>query len=86
MHDSILLAPKGDRWHWDSFSVGVFEWVKGKRSSVKVRIRGDFNQTGINTVHRKAGDIIKALDYGMYTGPNYIELRTSGSTNRKSVL
>ena len=83
MHDSVLLAPKGDRWCWDSFSVGVFEWVNGKRSTVKVRIRGDFNQTGINAVRHKAQDIIRALDYDMYSGPDYIELRTSGSINRK---
>lgn len=81
MHDSILLAPRGDNWCWDSFTIGIFEWVKStqaangkQRSPVKVRVTCGFDQAGINKAKAKAQEVIRALDYGMYNGPDYIRL------------
>jgi hypothetical protein len=80
-HDCVLLAPSGDSWDWDTFTIGVFEWVPSKqviggkqRGPVIVRVVSRFNQTGIEKAKVKVEEIIRALDYGVYSGPTRINL------------
>ena len=61
---------------YDTFSVGVFEWLmkssgKGvKKSKVKVRVKGDTNNH--NQVFYAAIEIARMLDLGTYNGPKTV--------------
>jgi len=64
---------------WDTFSVGVFEWVpmsggcRGmKRGKVKVRVKGPTSHP--DRVAAKAREIVTALDAGTYTGPKTVSV------------
>jgi len=60
----------------ESFSVGIFQCVPrnsgkgGKKSAVKVRVRGYVSQP--TKVYDRAKEIIIALDAGTYTGPKNV--------------
>lgn len=65
------------RWN-DTFSLGVFEWVKTndgrstKRGKVKVRVHGGAGYA--NRVTEKAREIVAALDAGTYSGPKNVRV------------
>lgn len=63
---------------WDTFSVGVFEWVPRsggggtKRGKVKVRVKGSTSNSDM--VVARAREIVTALDAGAYTGPKTVSV------------
>lgn len=65
--------------NWETFSVGIFEWIptkdkKGlKRGKVKVRVRG--NCIDKDEVIDKAREIATLLDHGKYTGAKNVTVR-----------
>jgi hypothetical protein len=64
---------------WDTFSVGVFEWVPRKsgrgtkRSKAKVRVKGPSEHP--ERVYAKAREIAAQLDTGTYAGPKTVVIR-----------
>ena len=71
-------APGRTSDRYDTFSVGVFEWVyttasrRAKRGPVKVRVKG--RTSDAEAVYRRALDVVAALDAGTYTGPKLIDV------------
>ncbi len=67
------------RAHWETFSLGVFQWVakssgKGlKKGNVKVRVKG--LTADPDPVFAKAREIAADLDAGTYTGPKTITVK-----------
>ena len=62
---------------WDTFSVGVFEYVEKrsvglKRGKVKVRVKGPTSDP--ERVFAKAREIVEQLDAGTYTGPKNVSV------------
>jgi hypothetical protein len=63
---------------WDTFSVGIFEWVPkssgrgSKRGKVKVRVKGSTSDP--DSVAAKAREIVAALDAGAYIGPKTVNV------------
>lgn len=69
-------APRYARY--ETFSVGVFEYVRGARHSVKrgptkVRVKGPYEQPEL--VYAKAKEIAQALDEGTYQGPKSVMVK-----------
>ena len=70
------LAPLA--YHWDTFSVGVFEAVLAadgkriKKGKVKVRVKGLTRYP--DAVFAKAREIADALDAGTYTGATHVSV------------
>ena len=65
-------------YHWDTFSVGVFEAVSTadgkhiKKGPVKVRVKGLTRYP--DPVFAKAREIAAALDAGTYSGPKNVSV------------
>ena len=61
---------------WESFSLGIFEWISTsnglglKRGKVKVRVKGSTAYP--DRVEAKAREVADALDAGRYTGPKTV--------------
>jgi len=61
---------------FESFSVGVFEWIptkdgsSTKKGKVKVRVKGATSEP--DKVFDKAREIVAALDAGVYVGPRNV--------------
>jgi len=72
----VCAPDEEDAACWETFSVGVFEWVPTaggtgvKRGKVKVRVRGEVGRA--EQVYAKAQEIIALLDAGIYTGPESV--------------
>ena len=77
-HDYTESGICGPNSPWETFSVGVFEWVprgsgKGtKRSKAKVRVKGPTRTPEM--VYAKAREIADSLDAGTYAGPKTVTL------------
>lgn len=70
--------PTGQGRLYETFSVGVFQWIwksgkmDVKRGPVKVRIKGRCDNP--EPVYAKAREVVAALDAGMYVGPKTVDL------------
>jgi hypothetical protein len=77
-HDySGNCAPTNKYCIWETFSVGIFEWIPAKfglkKSKVKVRVSGSTYEP--EEVYAKAEEICKQLDSGTYNGPKNVRAR-----------
>jgi hypothetical protein len=64
---------------WDSFSIGIFQWIPNKdgsrlkRGKVKVRVKGLISQE--DTMRSLAKSFAAQLDAGVYDGPKLVDIR-----------
>ncbi len=80
-HSFVLLPPRNESWDWDTFTVGIFEWVPSQkpgvdvqRGPVKLKVTAKFSQGGVQAARAKVYELIKLLDKGMYSGPRVVDL------------
>ena len=61
---------------WQTFSVGIFQWVAGgkapRKSAAQVRVSGSVGNP--EAVYAKARAIAAELDAGTYSGPTRVSL------------
>lgn len=64
---------------YNTFSLGIFEWVACKdpsflkRGKVKVRVSGPVSKA--DAVRATAAEIVSALDAGTYNGPKRVKVK-----------